>query len=246
MPDLRGKLKSGPLNQVYGYARWAKRRLTGERVETTGVHDPVPLPLDRLRALADTMPAHGRRYFSLASGYLETGAAADLPRALACLRCAQALNFESPERLVLYSALVLAKYGEQAPAAALIEAYAPEEFTPAENALRSQIQEGKVALLWESQEDDPRWEAGREALQQQGEVDSLLVVGDEQARSARWFPHARYFLAAGGVNGITPERVAQCGLRFAWGIGPAEQVASLQDAGATCDNWLTIAAKERE
>src|SRR5579872_589711 len=140
----RERLKSGSLSKLYAYARRAKRRLRGEPLGGTVQTEFPPLGLADLRAAAPMVPDHARLYYSLGRAYLEGDAEVDLRRALACLRSAEAFDFESPERSALYRALIAARRGDPEQARSLVRALVPYELTETENALRERLLRGEV------------------------------------------------------------------------------------------------------
>jgi hypothetical protein len=139
VPVLKGswreRLKSGPLRDVYAFLRSAKRRLRGEPLG--GV---LSVPLERWSIEAHLpfvarYPDDARLHFSLALAYLERAGAGDLDQARACLHTAGSLDFESPERIALYLALLNARQGDGEAARKLLAELPRYEWTDAEAAL---------------------------------------------------------------------------------------------------------------
>ncbi|HEV8548679.1 MAG TPA: hypothetical protein VGQ57_06625 [Polyangiaceae bacterium] len=131
----RELLKSGPLSGAYAELRKVKRRLLREPL---GGVIPVPATrwtVEQHEPLIRRFPEHGRLHFSLGIAHLERGAAGDLQKARDAFRSAKERDFESPERLALYDAIVTAREGDPAAAKALLVTTPLYEFTEAELAL---------------------------------------------------------------------------------------------------------------
>ena len=233
---MRETLKSGPLGEAYSHARRLKRRVFDKPVPETGIQ--LALPTAALIAEIPALPDEPRLYFSLALRYLDADApdalALSHSRALACLRCADALAHPSPERIALYKALIATRRGLPN-ANALINALPPYELTPEENLLRKEI------LAEPSNPPAPaksgHWQALTARVAQTGAA-SLLVVGDEEAISADWLPDARYLLAAPATTGLAPDSVARLGLEWQLGVGSEAERERLRAVGVVCAQWL--------
>ena len=237
---MRETLKSGPLGEAYSHARRLKRRVFDKPAPETGLQRA--LPIEVLIAEITALPDEPRLYFSLALRYLDADAPGALSlsysnsysRALACLRCADALAHPSPERIALYKALTATRRGLPN---ALIDDLPPYELTPEENLLREEILAGPSAVPAPAKSGD--WQALTARVAQTGAA-SLLVVGDEEAVSADWLPAARYLLAAPTTTGLAPSSVARLGLEWQLGVGSEGNRERLRAAGVVCADWLVV------
>ena len=99
----------------------------------------VPLPIEALRALPETIQSQGRYHFSLALAYLDSDSSDNAVPALAALDQAEALEFEAKDRLTLYKALCLYRIGKTEEAKALVTPLKPYELVDEENAFRDRI-----------------------------------------------------------------------------------------------------------
>lgn len=243
MPDpLREMLKAGPFNSVYKIIRNVKRTVSGEPIDGTVSETYPPLSIEQLLALAVEMPDHARLYFSLALGYIDRATFIDDRKGLACLRNASALNFESQERILLYSALIMARAGNQPVARNKIESIPDYEFIPEEQELKSSILHNQVSAH-ESESIDAKggWDLSKfEEVLENSKSSSILIVGDNNAVTANCLPEARYFLASPGVTGIYVTGIARLGIQFELACGSKEDIEAVKNTGLLCNRWLTI------
>lgn len=238
----REKLKTGPFQRFYLIARNTKRRLRGEPLAGTIPLTQRPLPVADLLALAELIPDHARLYYSLGLDYLENEDSTSDQKALACLRCAEALGFEATERIMLYKALLMARRGRSEEALGLIQSLDLREMTEEEQKLlskiaRNQIQqracpETATSSVWET--------ACRQVEGSAESAESLLVIGDSEGVSAHWLPQARYLLIAPEVTGLSVATASSLGLQFEAGIAAEEWQQAARQAGLLCKKWLTI------
>jgi hypothetical protein len=233
----RERLKSGPLSNTYSRLRRLKRQVLREPLG-----EALPLTFERwsidaLLPLAARYPDRARAYFSLMLAYLARAQQGDLARARACLRCAAALDFESPERLKLYAALLDAQGGSSVSAAELMQELPSYEWTPAERELlRSAASAHDVSTGGAREAPVARRAPG--AVPRLPQVRSLLVLDDERALSATWLPDAPYFLASPRVTGVSAADLPRLGRRFELGIRPVSAAATCDPS--LCDAWLEL------
>ena len=229
---LRAILKSGPMAEVYARLRYAKRRLRHEPIAGALLSEHTPLGVEELRRMVPLLPGHARLFFSLGLQYMESDRPEDLPRALACLRSAQTLGFESPDRVALYKALIAAKSGHREEAQRQIESLVPYELTSEENGLREEIAQDRITPHAAQVFPEPPVLVG--------EADTLLVIGDPAALTSNWFPYARYLLADEGVTGLPLPSVAALALRFDVIAGPPGMRGVAHEAGLTAARWVDL------
>ncbi len=231
---IRQSLKAGPLSSAYGAIRNLKRKLKGEPLVGTVRVAESALTLDALLLLGESMADHARYHFSLALAHLEAGTVEGARRAEACLRAAELLRFESKERLQLYRASAARQLGKNKEAKELATAIRDHDLTDDEKNLRRLILSSENAIA--SPQPDPLAE-----LSNIGELDSLLVCGDEEAVTCRLLPIAKYFLVAQLVNGLTCARLAALAdLQFDAGIGSEADRSACESVGIVCRMWLTV------
>lgn len=228
---LRDVLKSGPMAGVYARLRQAKRRLRHEPVAGPLLPQNTPLDAEELRRLVPLLPDHARLLYSLGLQYLKHDRPEDMPKALACLRSAGTLGFESPERVALYKAFIAAKSGHSEEARRLILPLVPRELTAEENALREEVRQGRV---------EPLVTAPAPVDQEAASARSVLVLGDAAALTAGWFAEANYLLADPGVTGLPLQAVAGLGIAFDVALGPPEMRGPALSAGITFSQWRDL------
>jgi hypothetical protein len=233
----REKLKAGPMTGLYARLRRIKRLLLREPL--AGV---VPLPVEPWSveahlALLKQHPDHGRLYFSLAVAYFDRDEPGDMPKARACLRSAAALDFESPERIALYEALMAGRTGCSCPARALSERVPGYEWTEEEAAFLQGVLEGPDRGCGTG---ESTLEGSTGIEQEVFSARSVLVVGDELAATARWAPSAAYFLASPQVTGVDVTDLLPLGRRFEVGVRPANGGGSSFPQLPLCDRWLAV------
>lgn len=233
---LREQMKSGPMQGLYAFGRKIKRRLRNEPLSGYAPMHFEPISGGELRALIPALPEYGRFYYALALDILVTEQSSELRKALACLRCAKTLEFESEERLALYTAQIAAMRGDAPTAYRLVSALAPWELTEEESALRSRILDGQMApaVL-----DAPlaAWQSLSRLVNESG-ADSLFVAGDPDAISADWLPDAEYLLSDPQVTGLTVAAAATLGRAFTLGVGSVEAQQRAREVGMRCTRWL--------
>lgn len=244
------KVKGNPLQAVANYVSWAKRKVQHDEGETAVLHGEQPLSTEQLVALCPTLPDHARLHFSLALSYLmpdklhsEAENQLFTRRALACLRCAEALECEEVERITLYRGLIEARNGHKEEARETVSLLVSQELTTFEQALYFQLMNEQVEANTGTNDPlDEAWLKVKTQLEAQpGMVRSLLVLGDWQAITADWLPSARcYFAAANPMNGLAPGMVTRLNLTFDLGIASANDQRIAQMAGVQCARWLTV------
>ena len=230
--SLRDVLKSGPMAEVYARLRYAKRRLRHEPIAGALLSEHTPLEAEELRRMVPLLPGHARLFFSLGLQYMESDRPEDMPKALACLRSAQTLGFESPDRVALYKALIAARSGHREEAQRQIESLVPYELTSEENALREEIAQDRITPHAAQAFPEPPVLAG--------EADTLLVIGDPAALTSNWFPHARYLLADESVTGLPLTSLASLNISFDVVVGPPEMRGSVDASGLTATRWMDL------
>lgn len=236
----RERLKSGPLCDLYALLRMSKRRLLGAPLAGYMPQTLRALTVNELLLLAPQMQDHGRVYYSLGLAYLGRGLPGDALKAAACLRSADTLGFESPERVALHLACLASRLGAASEAAGLLVRIEQGELTPNEQSLLEQILEQQAAGDTPLPHRGP-WEGAREAVEGAGPVRSLLALGDDEAVSATWCPDARYLSATPVVTGLTPEFVGSMCLGFDVAVGPLGALACAQSARVRCARWHVVA-----
>lgn len=240
------------LQAVYLKARYLKRSLHNTALTAEEAPSLPCVSAQTLRSHATTLGTYARFHYTLALKYLfgealnqHTPMPADAPsnlyRALACLRCAEALGFEAPERAVLYRALILAKWGQIEAARSLVQPLTPYEMTPEEQKWQQQILAGSivpepVAAPIETAD----WEAAIQDWKNLSEPQSVLLIGEAAALSARHRPDDRYFLAASEINGFSAADVARLPMTFTLGIASVREAHNAQQAGVQCDRWILL------
>jgi hypothetical protein len=236
----REVLKSSSLRAAYALLRRVKREVLNEPL--AGV---VPTTIDRWSVqahlpLIQRYPDRGRLLFSLALAYLDRAGAGDLDKARACLRSARAVDFESLERVRLYLAVIDARQGNSESARALCDELPEYEWIDAEAALLREA----AAPRWAVPERVPRpapegaTPFGAPPHADIGSARSVLVVGDDTARTASWAAAAEYYLVASDVTGVDVSAAALVDRRFDLGLcpisGPVDALRS------KCDDWMSI------
>jgi hypothetical protein len=254
----REKLKSGPLSGLYLLARNTKRRLRQEPLAGTLALPQTSLSAEELRALAPTMPDQARLYYSLGLAYLLPHASLTVDdigdpliaitpveasahrKALACLRCAEALDFESAERVALYKAWIYLRLGNAAKAQRMIEALDKREFTEAEARLLSRVNSPPPLPLRDAEPEQPaEWLVARQIVQESGGA-SVVVIGDSMAFSAEWLPDSRYMLADAAVTGVSAEVVARLGWQFSIAVGSNSDRIRAEESELQFDQWIIL------
>ncbi len=241
---IRQSLKAGPLSKVYAVARALKRKLKREPLVGTVPVTTHPLPLQPLHALSGQMAGHSRLHFSLALAYLEEESLNGDRRALACLRNAEFLDFESEERLNLYYALIEARKGRTNEAASMAASILPYDLTGNEAELRRQLMCYEISSKYDEAERNESLPDCWRSLPNYSEVNSVLVCGDENAFTSDWARHAKYLLVSQQINGLQavglPAILERREHQFDVGIGSASSMSALKAAGIRCADWITI------
>jgi hypothetical protein len=244
---IRQSLKAGPLSEVYAVARALKRRLRREPLVGALPVTAHPLPLAPLHALSGQMAGHSRLHFSLALAYLEEDSQAGDRRALACLRNAEFLDFESDERLSLYYALIEARKGRANDAASLAASILPYDLTENEAELRRQLVSSEICAKYYGERNESLadcWHSLPSCSDGYSDVHSVLVCGDEDAVTSDWARTAKYLLVSPQVNGLQAIGLSAILTRkkhqFDVGIGSASYMSALKAAGICCADWITI------
>jgi hypothetical protein len=231
----RERIKSGPLQGSYTWARRLKRRVRGEPLVGLVPSVFVPLPLATLRAAVVTMLDEPRIYYSMALAYLDVGAARP---ALACLRCAEALDFEGIERINLYKAVIAARRGRLEEARLLASALSPDELSEHEIEIRSSLMTHATVVHPIDARATSAWRAALERAP--ADVRSVLVCSDGSAESADMLPAARYLLADPTVTGLDPASVARLDRAFDVVLGTPADITTAQAAGVRSDRWIIL------
>ena len=246
--EQRAALKRGPLGGIFSQMRYWKRRLRGEPLNGEYEWNLPALTVEALLPLASGSLDPARLLYSLALGYLDQDSDKETYgatcRALACLRSADALHFESPERTRLYSALAYARLGQTERACTLAETLLPAELTDKENALRQQILQGKVTLsISPAISPDTASETVSEARRRvAAEAPArVLALGEGGAQSASWLPDCAYFCASKEVNGLDAQDVARLFLTFDVGLASEADAQAAARAGVQCERWIIVA-----
>jgi hypothetical protein len=213
------------------------------------VHVPTaPLSVDELLALAPALAGHGRYCYSLALAYLDGLAApgsepagSELVRyrkALACLRCAEALQFEAEERIAVHKAWIYARFGDPERAQLLVKDIQTWELDGEKDILERIAARDVPPVDIPPAEHDPSWEAIRSCIAGTSAA-SLLVLCDPYALTSGWKPNARYFLADASVTGH--DLTALGVVEFDLAIGSHDDQRRAQSAGLKCAEWVVIA-----
>jgi hypothetical protein len=234
----RERLKSGPTGGLYALARRLKRRLRGEPIAG---HVPTTFPtlaLSELLALPTAMPENARVYYSQARAWLETDSPGAARRALACLRCAEALPFESVERVTLYKSLALARCGDATRSIQLASTLESDDLTVDEDALRTRLLNREIVP--DSASDAPGPLALLRPVVEARTPESLLVVRDPDAETASWLPEASYVIAVPHINGLSSAALGRVKRDFSLGLGTSHDKQNVERAGVRCAAWLTV------
>jgi hypothetical protein len=234
--NLRESLKSGPLSGAYAFIRRRKRRLLRQPVSGAVPLTFPPLSVEELFGCLPRMRGHSRFQYSLGLAYLERDLPCDRLRAAACLRSAEALGFESPERVAVHRARLVSKRE----AARLVAGIEPFELTPKERSLLEGMTTGTALTGEVLESNEGPWERARMQLEGAGVVSSLLAIGDANAATAFWSPDAMYLSATPDVTGVEIELVASLGLAFEVVVGPRAAVDEARRAGVCCRRWFPI------
>ena len=230
---LRDVLKSGPMAEIYARLRHVKRRLRNEPVAGPLVPADTLLGAEELRRLVPQLPDHARLLYSLGLQYLKQDQPEDMPKALTCLRSAETLGFESPDRIALHKALIAARCGRPEEAQRYLLPLVAYELTADENALREQVEQNRVEPLV-TVPSAASWEKASDGVQ------SVLVIGDTAACTAGWFADARYLLADPDVTGLSLQAVVGLGLKFEAALGPAGMRGPAVSAGIKFSQWRDL------
>ena len=230
---LRDVLKSGPMAEIYARLRHVKRRLRNEPVAGPLVPADTLLGAEELRRLVPQLPDHARLLYSLGLQYLKQDQPEDMPKALTCLRSAETLGFESPDRIALHKALIAARCGRPEEAQRYLLPLVAYELTADENALREQVEQNRVEPLV-ILPSAASWEKASDGVQ------SVLVIGDTAARTAGWFADACYLLADPDVTGLPLQAVAGLGLEFETALGPAGARGLAEASGIIFSRWRDL------
>ena len=234
--SLRESMKSGPLSGAYAFVRRRKRRLLRQPVAGAVPLTFPPLSVEQLFSCLPRMRGHSRFQYSLGLAYLDRNLPGDGLRAAACLRSAETLGFESPERVAVHRA----RLGNRREAARLVGGIEPFELTPKEQSLLEAVATGSALAGELAASTDGPWERARMKLEGTGAVSGLLAVGDLDAATALWWPEAIYLSATPEVTGVDPELVASLGLAFEVVVGPRAAVDEARQAGVCCERWFPI------
>jgi hypothetical protein len=233
-------IKYGPLSELYIWLRWAKRRLTDEPIVEQHAFEPRPMSTAELIALAALVPDYGRRLYALGLGYLWSESAADVRRALACLRTAEALGFEAPERTILYRGVALARLGDPDLAQQAIASILVEEMTAAETDLRTGIAVGEIdRVLVSGVTVSPAWQNCARRLRELRGIESMLVLGDGEAVTAACLLESCYLLCAPEVNGLPVSELKEP-RRFDAACGTRADLADARNAGFEWERVIEV------
>ena len=242
--EQRAALKRGPLGGIFSQMRYWKRRLRGEPLNGEYEWNLPALTVEALLPLASGSLDPARLLYSLALGYLDQDSDKETYgatcRALACLRSADTLEFESPERTRLYSALAYARLGQTERACALAETLLPEELTDKENALRQQILQGEVPRFDSPETTSETVSEARRRVEAESPA-RVLALGDAGAQSASWLPDSAYFCASKTVTGLDAQDAARLSLSFDIGLASEADAQAAARAGVHCERWMIVA-----
>ena len=238
--EQRAALKRGPLGRVFSQMRYWKRRLRGEPLNGEYEWNLPAMTVEALLPLASGSLSPARLLYSLALGYLDKETYLATCRALACLRSADTLDFESPERTRLYTALAYARLAQTERACALAETLLPEELTDKENALRQQILQGEVTRSLSPETTGETVSEARRRVEAEAPT-RVLALGDDGAQSASWLPDSAYFCASKEVTGLDAQDVARLSLTFDVGLASEADAQAAARAGVHCERWIIVA-----
>jgi hypothetical protein len=238
--NWREHLKASPLRGLYGAVRRAKRVIRNEPLAGILPYDPPPLDAATLRAMAAAMAGHPALYYSLALAYLSDHGEGSPSLALACLRCAEALNYDSPERIALYKGVALGALGQDREAMRMVEPLVTYELTPEENGLRREILAGRVPHGYASCGTKTPSSPPPPHVQGSGISGRVLVLHDTHGSSALWFQDATFFLADPMVTGLSIGNVCQTGLEFDYCVGPAAILERARRAHISVACWVPL------
>lgn len=234
---IRENLKSGRLGGVYAFVRGGKRRLLRQPLAGALPVTFPPMSVEELFRCLPRMRDHSRFQYSLGLAYRDRGLPGDELKAAACLRSAEALGFESPERVAIRRADLENRRGAVREVARLIAGIEPAELTPNERSLLERMQTGLSPRAHRLSADDGPGERGIILSERTGVVSSLLVVGDADAATATWWPEARYLCATPEVTGLAPDLAVSMGLTFEMVVGPYKALEAARQAGVRCIRW---------
>jgi hypothetical protein len=236
-------IKYGPLSELYIWLRWAKRRLRREPIVDPLAFQPTPMSTEELIALASLVPDYGRRLYGLGLSYLWSESATDVRRALACLRSAEALGFEAPERTILYRGVALARLGDRERALHGIASILTEEFTAGEMRLRTQIAAGEIDIVPDTGTTvNSAWRNCERQLTELKNIESLLVLGDREAVTAVCLLEAGYLQCAPDMNGLSLAGLTDP-RRFDVACGTRADLADACAAGMEWKRAIEVAAE---
>ena len=239
-------LKSGVLRAPYALMVRLKKKLRKSSGDATLPSHFALLSVSALLAQASHLADNPRYYFALAIAYLQEQTAENLRKALVCLRCAEALQFECPDRTTLYQGFIEARLGFTPLAQQRVRGLIPytltvEEQQIRENILRVNVDIAELAMEAGALSDSP-W---MQLYANQSSLSSLigktiLVLGDTEARSAWWQPTQNYFSASKEVTGLSVYDLVLVPLPYDVVVATRGQQQEAQAAGVVCSHWLLL------
>ena len=188
-----------------------------------------------LKQWVGTYPDTARILFSIALQYYESGDRVTDDRALACLRCSEWLGFESIERIVLYRALLAARSGDRDEFETRRSFLQPHDLSAQEQALMQHAE-----LIVDRTHMARRARRGMPEPLVSDRPKRVLVVGDRDAVSARWFSESDYLLICPEVNGLAPNWWAARRGQFDTAFGSGEAERRTAEAGIPFERWHTV------
>jgi hypothetical protein len=188
----------------------------------------LPADVETLKSLVTSCPDTARILFSMALRYIDEGDPISDARALACLRTAEFLQFEACERITLWRAVLAARSGAVEEAATLGKSLQPHEISDGERARL------ESALASSGQAAGP--------VNQQPATsktpETVLVLDDHDAKSARWFPASRYLWVSTAGNRLSLSWAAGVQTSFDAVCGPLQLRKEAEAAGIRYAEWI--------
>lgn len=188
----------------------------------------APADVEALKSLIAPGADIGRILFSMALSYMDREDAVADARALACLRSAEFLEFESSERIMLWRAVLAARNGAVEEAAALASQLGPEDLSSGE---RTRLES---ALANPGQRRLP----GHEQPLIEKTPQSVLVLNDHDAKSAGWFSSSRYLWVSSEGNSLTLSWASGLQSSFEVICGPLQLKKEAEAAGVRYTQWI--------
>ena len=188
----------------------------------------APADVAALKSLIASCADSGRTLFSMALSYMDQDDAVSDAKALACLRSAEFVEFESSERIMLWRAVLAARSGAVEEAAALAHRLGPEDLSAGEQTRL------ESALASPGQRRLPV----QEQPQLEKTPQSVLVLNDHDAKSAGWFSSSRYLWVSSEGNGLTLSWASGLQTSFEVICGPLQLKEEAEAAGVRYTHWV--------